>query len=187
MRFDEITGDGRIWAARYDGMQDNILYYTFNNWLDLDWLRAFFSQHTTDLWKYFRIIDLDQAIFDSFADAVQLQSVILDLSPDADLDALFRPLDNNRISEMLLGKEKAKGFRISGHPSWLRLYALKLEPQVYIITGGAIKLTHTMSERQHTLDELQKLEKVRRFLIENGVVDLEGMVDFSNEINGKGN
>ncbi|MBO4426967.1 MAG: hypothetical protein J5771_00580 [Bacteroidales bacterium] len=187
MKFDEITQDGRLWAARYDGMQDNILFCTFNNWLDLDWLLDFFTEHSADLLKYFNIIDLDKAIFDTFSDAIRLQSVILDLSPEADLDALFKPLDNNRTAEMLLGKEKAKGFKMSGHPSWLRLYALKLEPQSYVITGGAIKLTHTMNERQHTIEELQKMERVRNFLIENGVVDLEGIKDYNNEINGKGN
>ncbi len=183
MSFDEITEDGRLWATRYDGMPDNILFCVFHDWLDIDWLQRFFTEHSADLWKYFNIIDLDKAIFDTFSDAVRLQSVILDLSPEADLDSLFRPLDNNRTAEMTLGKEKAKGFRTSGHPSWLRLYALKLGPQSYIITGGAIKLTHTMSERQHTIEELQRLEQVRRFLIENGVVDLDGMIDFNNVTN----
>lgn len=187
MKFDEITKDGRLWAARYDGMQDNILFCTFNNWLDLDWLEHFFSENAIDLLKYFRITNLDDAIFDTVSDAVRLQSIILDLSPGVDLDALFRPLNNNLVGEMLLSKEKAKGFRTSGHPSWLRLYAIKLEPQTYVITGGAIKLTHTMNERHHTIEELQRLEKVRSFLIENGVVDLDGMIEFNNETNDKSN
>ena len=182
MEFDEITTDGCLWAVRYDGMQDNILFHTFNNWLDLEWLERFFSLNASDLLKNFNIINLDEAIFDTFSDAIRLQSVILDLSPDAELDNLFRPLDNNRTAEMLLSKEKAKGFRTSNHPSWLRLYALKLEPHIYIITGGAIKLTHTMNERQHTINELQKMEMVRNFLIDNGVADLDGLIDLHNSI-----
>ncbi len=178
MEFDEVTKDGRLWAVKYDGMQDNILFCTFNNWMDIDWLERFFSNNAADLLKYFTITNLEDAIFDTFSDAIRLQSVILDLSPDTDLDMLFRPLDNYRTAEMVLGKEKAKGFRTSGHSSWLRLYALKLEPQAYVITGGAIKLTHTMNERQHTINELKKMEAVRNFLIENGVVDLAGMIDY---------
>ena len=138
MEFDEVTKDGRLWAVKYDGMQDNILFCTFNNWMDIDWLERFFSNNAADLLKYFTITNLEDAIFDTFSDAIRLQSVILDLSPDTDLDMLFRPLDNYRTAEMVLGKEKAKGFRTSGHSSWLRLYALKLEPQAYVITGGAI-------------------------------------------------
>ena len=187
MRFDEITEDGRLWAVRYDEMQDNILYHTFNNWLDMDWLEQFFTIHAADLWHYFKIVNIDDAIFDTMTDAVSLQSLILDISPDADLDALFKPLDNNRTAEILLGKEKAKGFRTSGHQSWLRIYALKLEPQTYVVTGGAIKLTYTMNERQHTLNELNRMEMVRNFLISNGVVDLDGMLDLKNEQDGKSN
>lgn len=121
MTFDEITKDGRLWAVRYEGMGDNILYCTFHDWLDLD-------------------------VFD---------------------------------------EEKAKGFRTSNHPSWLRLYAIKLEPQTYVITGGTIKLTQTMQERQHTLAELSRIEKVRNFLMDNGVVDLEGMLELMQEENDK--
>lgn len=177
MTFDEITSNGHLWAVKYDGMQDNILYHTFNNWLDLDWLKEFFTEHSTDLWQYFRIVNIDDAIFDTMSDAIRLQSLILDISSDSNLDSLFRPLQNNRTAEMLLGKEKAKGFSSYGHPSWLRLYALKLEPQIYIITGGAIKLTYTMNERQHTLLELNNMEKVRNFLIEKGVADFDGLID----------
>ena len=99
------------------------------------------------------------------------------MSPDANLDNLFLPLDNNRTSELTLGKEKAKGKYYSGHPSWLRLYALKLEPQSYLITGGAIKLTRTMQEREHTTKELRNMEKVRNFLIQQGATDIEGLKD----------
>ena len=108
--------------------------------------------------------------------------MILDLSPDADLDQLFRPLENSRTSEMILGKEKAKIKNRPQHASWLRIYAIKLEPGCYIITGGAIKLTRTMQEREHTLAELRKMESVRNFLLDGGAVDADGFVDFMSEI-----
>jgi len=60
----------------------------------------------------------------------------------------------------------------------LRLYALKLEKGVYLITGGEIKLTHTMQERSHTLKELERMEMVRNHLIDNGVTDWDGLIDF---------
>ena len=41
------------------------------------------------------------------------------------------------------------------------------------MTGGAIKLTATMAEREHTLLELAKMEKVRNFLLDEGIVDKE--------------
>ena len=39
-------------------------------------------------------------------------------------------------------------------------------------------MTRSMQEREHTLNELMNLEKVRNFLIEQGVTDLDGMDDY---------
>ena len=99
---------------------------------------------------YFKITDINQAIKDTIEDSKRLRCVIMDISPEADLSRLFRPLDNNQASDFMLQKEKGPIENVpSGHSSWLRLYAIKLTPGVYIITGGAIKLTATMQEREH--------------------------------------
>ena len=66
--------------------------------------------------------------------------------------------------------------------SWLRLYAIKLSMGIYIITGGAIKLTRTMQEREHTLQELVKMEKVRNFLIREHVFDEDSFTDYQQEV-----
>lgn len=63
-----------------------------------------------------------------------------------------------------------------------RIYAIKLEPGCYIITGGAIKLTRTMQEREHTLKELNKMEQVRNHLISNQAIDADGFADFLSEL-----
>lgn len=60
--------------------------------------------------------------------------------------------------------------------------AIKLVSGVYIITGGAIKLTATMQEREHTRRELIKLEKVRNFLLEQNVIDDTGFIDYMSEL-----
>ncbi len=123
-----------------------------------------------------------RAIFDTIDDNQRIQCLILDISPEANLDKIFRPLENSRTSEMLLGKEKARIKERSQHASWLRIYAIKLEPGCYIITGGAIKLTRTMQEREHTLNELNKMEQVRNYLINNQAIDADGFVDFLSEL-----
>lgn len=49
---------------------------------------------------------------------------------------------------------------------------------MFIVTGGAIKLTETMNEREHLLNELDKLKRVKQFLIENGIIDNDSIDDF---------
>lgn len=177
MSFDDILDDGRLWAVRYDGDVDNILYILFNQWNDIEWLTTFFRANIKDLSEYFKITDLNQAIYDTKVDADELECLILDSNPGTDLDKLFKPLENLRGSEMLLGREKAKGNRNNGHDSWLRLYAIRFQRGSYLITGGAIKLTRTMQEREHTIEELRRLEMVRNMLLAEGVTDLDGFYD----------
>lgn len=178
MKIEEITRDGRLWSIKYDEDAHNALETLFGQWEDVSWHKQFFTENIADLSAYFKITDVDQAIFDTIADSEQLQCLILDISPDADLDKLFRPLENSRTQEMLLGREKARVKNRPNHASWLRIYAIKLDPGVYIVTGGAIKLTATMQERQHTLDELKKMDLVRTFLLSKNIFDAEGLADY---------
>ena len=177
MKFDDIVGNRRLWAVKYDGDEMNVLTLLFQQWSDIEWLVEFFASNMVDLERNFQITSVDRAIYDTLVDVEEFECMILDLAEDSDLDKMFRPLNNMRTSELLLGKEKAKGRRET-HPSWLRLYALRLEKGVYLITGGAIKLTYTMQERSHTLKELERMEEVRNHLIDNGVTDLDGFIDF---------
>lgn len=182
MTFDKILENNTLWAVRYDGDKDNALFTLFEQWNDPEWLVNFFLTNISDLTSYFKITDINQAIYDTIEDNHKLQCLILDISPDANLDLLFRPLENNRTSEILLGKEKARIKNRPQHASWLRIYAIKLEPGCYIITGGAVKLTRTMQERAHTLAELNKMETVRNFLIDGGAIDADGFIDYISEI-----
>lgn len=66
----------------------------------------------------------------------------------------FQLLKNDQTAALSPRKD------INGVTCWLVKVALK-EPGIYVITGGAIKLTCTMQEREHTLQELTKMEMVR--------------------------
>lgn len=182
MTFDDITEDGRLWAVRYDGEEDNVLYSLFDQWNDVAWLRAFFKANIADLESYFKITNINEAITRTIDDSSQLEGIILDISPEANLDLIFRPLSNSQIGEILLGKEKARLKNLIGRSSWLRIYAIKLAKGVYIITGGAIKLTATMQEREHTAKELANIERVRNFLLSEKIIDDESFIEYFAEL-----
>ena len=104
MTFDDITEDGRLWAVRYDGDSDNILYSLFDRWNDVAWLRSFFKANSNDLENYFKITNINDAIRRTIDDSDRLEAIIMDISPEANLDLIFRPLNNSLIAECLLGK-----------------------------------------------------------------------------------
>lgn len=182
MTFDDITGDGRLWAVRYEGEPDNVLYSLFDKWNDIVWLRSFFKANYKDLERYFKITNINDAIRHTIDDSERLEAIIMDISPEANLDLIFRPLSNSRIAECLLGKEKARLKNLVGRTSWLRIYAIKLAKGIYIVTGGAIKLTATMQEREHTACELTRIEKVRNYLLDEHIVDDDSFIEYIAEL-----
>jgi len=177
MTFDKITEDGNLYAVRYDGNPDNILDILFDQWSDVMWLRTFFREHFSDLRQYFAIENINEAIQDTLDDNEILQRTILSLDID-DLNKVFRPLDNMSTGMNILDKEKTRPKSSSRHVSWLRIYAIKLDDGKFLITGGAIKLTHNMEEREHTRAELLRLEKVRNFLMSENVYDAISFDDY---------
>ncbi|WP_430613208.1 hypothetical protein [Flavobacterium sp. JP2137] len=63
------------------------------------------------------------------------------------------------------------------------MYAIKIDEDVFVITGGAIKLPlqHLMEDRVHTKEELRKLECAKEYLKDNGIFDEDSFFEFLKE------
>lgn len=176
-----IDGCDHLWAVKTQGKDVDELTLLFRNWTNGEYLLDFFMQNFEDLKSNFHIERLDEAVNDTFEDAEALQEMVLDIPYTEQLDDLFRPLDITDTRARELSREKARNWDRDRHASWLRIYAIRLEPNVYVVTGGAIKLTRTMQEREHTAEELQKLNHCKDYLKSNGVFDQDSFVELSNE------
>lgn len=182
MKFERvITGKDHLWAVRDLAKPKNELAMLFDTWNDMEYLMQFFIDNFNDLKEYFHIEKISEAIEDTFDDAEQLERLILDIPFTENLDELFKPLASQDLSITELTREKARNWNRRGHASWLRVYAIRLEPNVFVITGGAIKLTRTMQERQHTQEQLDKLNRCRQYLIANGVFDNDSFMSLKEE------
>ena len=176
-----IDGYDHLWAVKAQDKEADELTLLFRNWTNGDYLLDFFMEHFDDLKGYFHIERLDEAVSDTFEDAEDLQELVLDFPYTEHLDSLFEPLDITDAQSTELSREKARNWDRKRHASWLRIYAIRLDPDVYVVTGGAIKLTRTMQEREHTALELQKLNRCKAFLKSNGVFDQDSFVELINE------
>ena len=112
-----------------------------------------------------------------------MERLILEIPYTENLDEIFIPLSSADMTIRELAREKARNWNRTGHTSWLRVYAIRLEKNVFVITGGAIKLTMTMQERSHTQAELDKLNQCRQFLASNGVFDSDSFISMIEEDN----
>ena len=59
------------------------------------------------------------------------------------------------------------------NPSLLRLYAIKLKSNCYLITGGGIKYCRKMEQSSELQAEIEKIKQVRSFLHKLGIEDEE--------------
>ena len=176
-----IPGYNHLWAVRNEDNETDELSLLFRQWSNFNYLLDFFFANLDDLQGFFHIEKVSDAIKDTMEDAQELERWILDFPYTEQLDGLFHPLSlaDNRAHE--LTREKARNWDRRQHPSWLRIYAIRIEPNVYIVTGGAIKLTATMQEREHTQKELDKLNACRDYLKQNGVFDKDSFIDYFDE------
>jgi len=153
----------------------------FNDWTDIEWLEDFFSKNEADLYRpFWQPMTIEKAVIKTRNEAIQIRDYFKKIlkKPEEErileFKLLFRPLLKQLSVEKYLSMKKAYGI---GNRSWLRIYALKVSDEIYIITGGTIKLTDYMEEREHTRKELQKMEKCMWFLKEQGIIDDDGIVE----------
>jgi hypothetical protein len=171
MKYTYIFAD-RLLAFHYDGNEIDEFQRIFDCWNDPEFLHDFFVENEADLKSgFFGDISIVTAASRTRDEARRFENKIRELStdPNKSLDQLFKPLSVN--GERVFERSKAYGTR---NDSWLRIYALKIQPECYIVTGGAIKLTQRMDAQEHTRIELRKLERCRDFLRELGITDIEG-------------
>ena len=176
-----IKGYDHLWSVKYPEKEADELTMLFRNWSNGNYLLDFFLSNMEDLKNFFHVQRISEAIKDTVEDAQVLQKLILDFPYTEHLDGLFHPLSlsDNRVTEMT--REKARNWNRDRHASWLRIYAIRVQEDVFVVTGGAIKLTPAMQDRPHTQEELEKLNQCREFLKNNGVIDQDSFVDLIKE------
>lgn len=182
MKFERIIeGKDHLWAVRDMNKPNNELAALFQKWNDAEYLWEFFMDNLDDLQEFFHIERISEAVEDTIDDAEQLERLILEIPYTENLDELFHPLGSADLVIRELTREKARNWERTGHVSWLRVYAIRVEKNVFIITGGAIKLTHAMQDRAHTQKELGKLNQCRQYLLDNGVFDSDSFISMIEE------
>jgi len=159
-----------LYAFKYPGNSKDELERVFDEWADPMFLNDFFEKNQQDI-----TISIQEAISKVNSEAIFLRDKLIDLANATpnQLNQLFKNLDNNEIISPALSRQKAPN-------RWLRLYAIKIDENNYVITGGTIKLDsgaiafnnlYRMQDRPHTNKELSKINKCRDYLRDEGVLD----------------
>lgn len=163
-----------LYAFQFDDETENELQKALIQWRDTEYLFEFIQHHQADIPANENQQLLPQKLIH---DADQIDDILWEYAEEQiPLEQFFKPLHNQEYQAVVLSKQKGRYQR-----SYLRLYALKIDENCFVITGGAIKFTKLMEEREHTLKELQKLEQCRSYLQENDVFDADSFYELMNE------
>ena len=166
-----------IYSIQYEGADENEFDRLFSLWNDMNYLTDFMNQNREYLqdptWR--RMSEPENAALQVLNEATDLEDLFDELNENTsnnevpDFDSHFKYLEGKYKCEIVRPPMKSYG---TGRPSLLRIYAIKLQPNLFIITRGGIKLARTIQDSPDLRDHvLQNIEKVRQYLRTHGIVD----------------
>jgi hypothetical protein len=171
-----------IWSIHLDGEMQNEFDRFFDSMNDIVYLHNFFEENKIDLMAgFFGKMTTGEAVLRTLEEIEEMENTLYNYAEQGFLgngnclQHLFKPLNNFEYAICAHQKSKARLKR-----GWLRLYAIRLAPNCYLVTGGAIKITYNM-ERKHLQDELIKLEQAKTFLRNNDIEFPEDLNTYQDE------
>ena len=167
-----------LYSFHYDGQEENEFRRLFSEWNDIDYLLSFFRQHISfldkDIWSEFEN-EPENAAKSVIIDANKLEPYIQELEENTkngkkpDFDSFFQPFDGKYTYVIELVPMKAYG--MNKH-TFLRLYAIKLDDNCYLIIYGGLKLGRSVQDSPILKDNvIKKIDWALYYLKQEGIYD----------------
>jgi hypothetical protein len=159
----------QLYSFKYENKEDNEYDRLMELWGDVSYLNKFAKDNEVPGVKKFVRCRL--------RDAEEHQDWLEDLCESGEqLEQYFRQLDNLETGEKILSLQKGRIEK-----NGLRIYSIKIDDNLFVITGGAIKMSQLMKDHPDTKKELVKLDKAKSYLEINGVFDCDSFYSLLNE------
>ncbi|MDR0834940.1 MAG: hypothetical protein LBN93_12320 [Candidatus Symbiothrix sp.] len=145
----------KLFAFQYDSEKRDEYARLLDCWTDPEYLIDFAERNEQYLPSDMSVEDFTTDIQD---DAEALEEALMKcIENNISLNTCFQPVHNQEYKSKILSFQKKKC-------KYLRLYAIKIDDDCFVITGGAIKLTRTMQDHPETDKELGKLDICKNYL-----------------------
>lgn len=172
-----------IYSIKYDGNSESEFDRLFQLWNDVGFVTQFIEDNKdflkSGVWQ--RIPEVEDAARQVLREAETLEDLFEELNENTELgdkpdfDSHFKYLDGKYKYEIELVPMKSYGSTI--RPSLLRMYAIKMATNSYLITGGGIKLSDTIQNspdlKKHVI---QNIDRVREYLKKNEIMNVEDFI-----------
>lgn len=173
MKIVSIFAD-KLFAFQYESEEENEYDRLIGMWTDTNYLFEFAKENIDKQ-------NIGNYVQNILEDAEQIIDLIdaISSTTTTSLETFFRPLSDSEFTLKPLSLQKGKT-RHKNRRNDLRVYAIKIDTNCFVITGGAIKLSQSMQENTYTRAEFIKLKKCKAYLKENGVYDDESFFELIN-------
>lgn len=175
-----------LYSISFDNEELNEYQKIFKEWHDIDYLIDFFSENKdyidTEFWRKAGLHpenpykSADRVINEASNLEQYIRYLVANIENGLkpDFDSYFQFLDGKYNCIWTLSPVKSYG---TFSPSLLRLYAIKIEANCYLIVAGGIKLNKTIQDSPGLKDNvLKKIDKVISFLKAEGITDNEDLI-----------
>jgi hypothetical protein len=160
----------QLFAFHYENEKLNELRRLLKLWNNTEYLFKFVTSNKLDAPQNIPIYNLISQLINN-ANQIDVTLDKISKDPNRALEEFFKPLENQEYQIVELSKQK-------GRNNYLRLFAIKIDNNCFVITGGAIKFHHRNKDRLHTQTEMDKLDNCKNYLKNNGVFDSDSLNDF---------
>jgi len=169
----------RLYSIKYDEEDTAEYYRLFNEeWTDVAFLMDFFQSHPefteNDFWGFLGN-DPEIAAARVLEDANKLEPHLKELAENSDngeqpdLEDYFKPLNGKYGYD--IEHIPVKGYGVL-ESTFLRLYAIRIEQNCYLIVYGGIKLNSSIQNSPGLQEKVfRKIDKVKQFLVNEGIID----------------
>lgn len=172
--------DEGVYSIQLDEEYQDVLTTLKEAWGNPEFVRNFFktNKHLLEEPRY-REYTVNEASMKTLEDAEILFDQLEDYAKagfdedNENLSDFFKPLHKNETNLPPYQASKAYGVSISN--SWLRLYAIRLDINCYVITGGGFKLVPAMQNDPYLTKQLKIIKQVQNYLTKMGVIDPEDL------------
>ena len=157
----------KLYAFQYDGEVEDEYFRLLDLWTNNTYLQQYAKANN--------IGDARGFVEKIVSNAEYIDDLMIKISKSNQvLESFFKPLNDLETGIRVLSLQKGRRYS-------LRIYAIKIDSNLFVITGGAIKLVHKMSEHVDTRNEKNKLEAAKAYLKRNGVSDSDSFYDLMTE------
>lgn len=180
--------EGALASIKYEDEPEDAFAYCFSMWEDVEYLENFFEEHKTDLSGEFWQMGVEDAVIKVLDEARTFKEDIFYYAEHGKTatgaeqleNYIFTPLHKDILSNIRI---ESKAYGTESGRSMLRMYAIRLGSNQYVVTGGAIKLTKELQSSEHTARELDKLKLVSSYLKTLGIDGASdyGYLEFRNK------